>query len=156
MTVSPTSAPAKTRGFAIDSLNHIVLWVSDLERSERFYGDLLGLQVRRKRPGRGVFYTCGTNDHDIAIFQADPDAPKHGDRHVGLYHFALKLNSFEELKAAYKLLKAEHSIAGVTHHGDTKSVYVKDPDGMEIELFVEVAEDTEGSEEKVRADLEAE
>ena len=154
MTASP--APTKASGFAIDSLNHVVLWVSDLERSERFYGELLGLQVRRKRPGRGVFYTCGTNDHDIAIFQADPESPKHGDRHVGLYHFALKLNSFDELKAAYKLLVAEGAVAGVTHHGDTKSVYVKDPDGMEIELFVEVPEDSEGSEEKVRAELEAE
>lgn len=155
MTATPAST--KARGFTIDSLNHVVLWVSDLDRSEHFYGDLLGLQVRRKRPGRGIFYTCGANDHDLAIFQADPDAPKHGDRHIGLYHFALRLNSFEELKAAYKHLKAGNAnIAGVTHHGDTKSVYVKDPDGIEIELFCDAPEDPNGSEEKVRAELEAE
>ena len=66
-----------TRGFTIDSLNHVVLRVSDLDRSEAFYRDVLGLQVRRKRPGRMVFFTCGVNDHDIAIMALGPTRHTH-------------------------------------------------------------------------------
>jgi catechol-2,3-dioxygenase len=144
-----------TRGFTIDSLNHLVLRVSDLERSEAFYRDVLGLQVRRKRPGR-IFFTCGTNDHDVAIFSLGPDAPPAEENRVGLYHFALRLGSIDELKAAYRHMKASNAnIAGVTHHGDTKSIYVKDPDGLEIEVFCEVEHDPNGTEAQVRAELES-
>ena len=146
---------AATRSFTIDSLNHIVLWVSDLERSERFYRDVLGLQVRRKSE-RGVFFTCGTNDHDVAIFAAGADAAPAEERRVGLYHFALRLGSLEELKAAYRHLKAsDANIAGFAHHGDTKSIYVKDPDGLEIEIFCECEDEPGGNEAKLRAGLGA-
>ena len=147
---------AATRAFAIDSLNHVVLRVRDLDRSEAFYRDVLGLQVRRRRPGRMIFFTCGTNDHDVAILNVGPDAPPAEEHRAGLYHFALRLRSFEELKAAYRHLKAsDANIVGVTHHGDTKSVYVKDPDGLEIELFCDVEHDPNGTEAQVRAELEA-
>ena len=58
---------APTRSFVIESLNHLVVRVRDVERSEAFYRDILGLKVRRRRPGR-VFLTCGENDHDLGIF----------------------------------------------------------------------------------------
>jgi catechol-2,3-dioxygenase len=95
-----------TRPFAIDSLNHVVLRVRDLERSKAFYRDALGLQVRRERAGRMVFFTCGVNDHDVAIMSLGPDAPPAEDTRAGLYHFALRLPSFEQLRAAYHHLKA--------------------------------------------------
>lgn len=152
-----TATPTKARGFTIDSLNHVVLRVRDLDRSEAFYRDVLGLQIRRRRPGRMIFFTCGANDHDVAIMNIGPDAPPAEEHRAGLYHFALRLNSFEELKAAYKHLQANDAhIVGVTHHGDTKSIYLKDPDGLEIELFCEVEQDPNGSEATVRAELEAE
>jgi catechol-2,3-dioxygenase len=142
-----------TRGFKIDSLNHIVLWVSDLKASKRFYHEILGLGIRRESK-RGIFFHCGENDHDVAIFQADQDAPKHGDRHIGLYHFALRLADVDELRAAYQHMKGmQANIAGFTHHGDTKSIYVKDPDGMEIEVFCQVEHDPNGTEAQVRAEL---
>ena len=148
-----TAAP--TRTFTIDSLNHVVLWVSDLERSARFYGDVLGLQVRRKSE-RGVFFTCGTNDHDVAIFAAGPDARPPAERGVGLYHFALRLGSLDELKAAYRHFKAsDANIAGFAHHGDTKSIYVKDPDGLEIEVFCDAEPDPNASEANLKAELGA-
>ena len=63
---------------------------------------------------------------------------------------------FEQLKAAYHHLEAnDANIVGVTHHGHTKSVYVKDPDGLEIELFCDVEHDPNGTEAQVRAELEA-
>src|SRR6476660_3435789 len=76
-----------TRGFTIDSLNHVVLRVRDLGRSEAFYRDVLGLQIRRQVPGRMTFFTCGVNDHDLAVMQLGPDAPPAEENRVGLYHY---------------------------------------------------------------------
>ena len=119
MTTTPT------RAFTIESLNHLVLRVRDVERSERFYGDVLGLQVRRRRPGR-AFFTCGQNDHDVAIFQVGPDAPLPEENRVGLYHFALRLEGVDELRAAYRHFKVNNvNIVGITRHSDTKSIWIR-------------------------------
>jgi catechol-2,3-dioxygenase len=149
------SAPA--RSFVIESLNHLVVRVRDVERSEAFYRDILGLKVRRRRPGR-VFLTCGQNDHDLGIFALGADAPPPEEGRVGLYHFALRLEGgIEELRAAYRHFRANNvNIVGITHHSDTKSIYLKDPDGIEIEVFCDTEPDPNGTEASLRAELEAE
>ncbi len=144
----------ETRAFAIQSLGHVVLRVRDLERSEPFYRDVLGLQVRDRQPGRAIFFTCGQQHHDLAIFQIGPDAPGPDDHRVGMYHVALKLPNFAQLKAAYQHARASGAhIAGMNHHGNSKSVYLKDPDGLEIEIYCD-AED-QGTEETLRRELES-
>jgi catechol-2,3-dioxygenase len=148
-------AATETRNFTIQSLGHVVLRVRDLERSEPFYRDVLGLQVRQRSPGRAVFFTCGVQHHDLAIFQLGPDAPLPEEHRVGMYHVALKLADFDQLKAAYQHCKASGAnIVGMNHHGGSKSLYVKDPDGLEIELYCEV-EGENGTEETLRPELEA-
>jgi catechol 2,3-dioxygenase len=150
-------ATAPARSFAIDSLNHVVLRVRDIERSESFYRDVLGLEVRRRRAGHSVFFTCGRNDHDVAIFSVGREAPAAEDNRAGLYHFALRLEGgIEALRAAYRHFRAnEVDIVGITHHGDTKSIYLKDPDGIEIEIYCDTEPDPNGTEASVRAELEA-
>ena len=87
-------AATQPRTFAIQSLGHVVLRVRNLERSEPFYRDVLGLQVAQRVPGRAVFFTCGQQHHDLAIFAVGDDAPPPEDRRVGMYHVALKLADF--------------------------------------------------------------
>jgi catechol-2,3-dioxygenase len=147
---------APTRSFTIQSLDHVVLRVRDVEHSEAFYRDILGLQVRRKRAGRMVFFTCGVRDHDLAILAVGADAPLPEERRVGLYHFALRVESFDGLRAAYRHFRANDvNIVGITHHGDTKSIYLKDPDSIEIEVFCDAEYDPNGTEASVPAELEA-
>jgi len=147
-------AATETRAFTIERLGHVVVRVRDVERSAPFYRDVLGLQVRRHVPGRAMFFTCGEQDHDLAIFQLGDDAPGPEDQRVGMYHVALRLPSFDQLKAAYKHAKASGAnIVGMNHHGHSKSVYLKDPDGLEFELYCET--DEEGTEETLRRDLGA-
>jgi catechol 2,3-dioxygenase len=151
----PTTETAPSRAFAIEGLGHVVLRVRSIERSEPFYRDVLGLQVRSKTLGRAVFFTCGQQHHDLAIFETGEDAPLPEDHRVGMYHVALRLPDFAQLKAAYRHAKRSGAnIVGMNHHGGAKSVYVKDPDGLEIELYCEVAGE-EGTEETLRRDLEA-
>ena len=144
----------ETRTFAIQSLGHVVLRVRDIERSAPFYRDVLGLQVREHHPGRAIFFTCGQQHHDLAIFQIGADAPGPEDRRVGMYHVALKLPDFAQLKAAYQHAKASGAtIAGMNHHGGSKSVYLKDPDGLEIEIYCDTT--NKGTEETLRHELES-
>lgn len=148
-------AATETRPFTIESLGHVVLRVRNLERSEPFYRDVLGLQVRERVPGRAIFFTCGQQHHDLAIFQIGDDAPPPEDHRVGMYHVAFKLPSFAHLKAAYQHAKASGAnIVGMNFHQGSKSVYIKDPDGLEIEIYCEVHGER-GTEETLRAELEA-
>jgi len=123
----------------IQGVGHVVLKVRDLERSVRFYRDILGLREVACFPGRMVFFSAGQNHHDLAIMKVGPNAPAPPPEAVGLYHVALKIgNSLEELRAAKAHLEA-HGVAiqAVTDHQVSQSLYCQDPDGNGVELFVD-------------------
>ena len=118
-------------------LGHLVIRVRDLERSEEFYTQVLGLEVKGRGGDRMVFFRSNPDvDHDLAIMQISADAAPPDPDRVGLYHFAYELGSIEELKEAYQVVqeKGVH-VAGFGDHGDTKGLYILDPDGIEIELY---------------------
>ena len=71
-----------------------------------------------------------------------------------MYHVALKLPDFAQLKAAYRhAVTSGANIAGMNHHGNSKSVYLKDPDGIEIEIYCDATD--KGTEATLRSELEA-
>ena len=125
-------------------LGHIVLRVRDLERSERFYVDVLGLRKNGEIPGLMAFFTTQENSdsHDLALMQLGHDAPDANPGAVGLYHFAYQVPSEEALAEAYRTLKAAGvAIGGTGDHGVSKGIYILDPDGIEIEITYEVPRD---------------
>jgi catechol 2,3-dioxygenase len=122
---------------------HVVLNGQDLEKMERFYTEVLGFEVvaRTKRP-RGVFFSLGTQHHDLAVIQSSAETPVQRPVLTGLHHVALQLGSQEELKASYQELKTRGvPIAGTVNHGITHSVYFFDPEGNMVELFCDIGED---------------
>jgi catechol 2,3-dioxygenase len=126
----------------VRGIGHVVLKVRDLERSARFYRDVLGLkEVARGTFGRPMvfFSATGANHHDIALFDAGPEAPLPDDRGVGLAHVALKIgDSLDELRAARAHLERS-GIADVRlrDHRVSQSIYLSDPDGHGLELYVD-------------------
>ena len=118
-------------------LGHLVLRVRNLQRSEDFYSRVLGLEVKGRAGDSMVFFRSHEDvDHDLAIAKIADDAPSPEANRVGLYHFAYELGSFDELREAYRTLNEEGiKIAGFGDHGDTKGLYLLDPDGIEIELY---------------------
>ena len=129
----------------VKELGHLVLYVRDLEHSRRFYGDLLGwrevARLKSERSDRGILFSSGRTHHELLLVEAGQDAVSiPAGKRVGLQHFGLKIGeSDDELREALKQLEAAGVAAGgFTDHGVSHSAYVKDPDGNEIELYIDV------------------
>ncbi len=124
---------------AISRLNHAVLYVRDAETTAAFYTDLLGFEVAHRFPG-GVFLRVAPgspNDHDIAFFSVGADAGPNaaGRSTVGLYHLAWEVPTLRELLQLRTRLLEAGALSGESDHGVSKSLYCKDPDGIEFELL---------------------
>lgn len=124
----------------IQELGHVVLFVRDLEASARFYRDILGLrETGRGKGGRIAFFSAGRHHHDLACQLVGPDAPEPARGAPGLYHIAFKVgSSLEELVAARAWLERHGlPVFGEWAGGTSRSISTRDPDGHEIELYVE-------------------
>jgi len=123
----------------IQTVGHVVLKVRDLERSLRFYRDVLGLREVGRFADRMVFFSAGENHHDLAILTVGEGAPSPARDAVGLYHVALKIGDrIEDLRAAKAHLEA-HGVGPLhlSNHRVSQSIYLNDPDGNGLELFVD-------------------
>ena len=118
-----------------------MLKVRDLERSVRFYRDVLGPADGAGTFGRPMVFFSATreNHHDLALFEVGPDAAPSEKNQVGLYHVALRIgHSLEELRAAKAHLEA-HGVQELRlrDHAVSQSIYLNDPDGNGLELYVD-------------------
>ncbi len=121
-------------------LGHVVFYVKELERSLRFYRDIVGFkEVGIALGGRAVALTSGRTHHEILLIEVgEAPAPPSGMRR-GFYHIGIKVgDSLEELRTAKKEL-AENgiTISGMSDHTVSQSLYLHDPDGNEVELYVD-------------------
>jgi catechol-2,3-dioxygenase len=125
----------------IKELGHVVLYVRNLERSRHFYRDVLGWKQIADMGGMAAMFSSGRTHHELLLIEVgEAAAPVPPGRRVGLYHFGLKVGeSDDELREALDTLKREDvPIMGMTDHGVTHSLYIADPDGNEIELYIDV------------------
>jgi catechol-2,3-dioxygenase len=125
----------------IKELGHVVLYVRDLERSRAFYRDVLGFREVCAVPPAAAVYSSGRTHHELLLIGVGDDAqPIPQGRRVGMYHFGLKVgDSDDELRAARDAVVAAGArIVGSSDHVVTHSLYLLDPDGNEVELYVDV------------------
>ena len=125
----------------VKELGHIVLYVGDLERSRHFYRDVLGWNEVATFGGMGAMFSSGRTHHELLLLEVGPNAaPIPAGRRVGMYHFGLKVgDTDDELRATLaRLQEAGVPLMGTADHGMTHSLYLADPDGNEIELYIDV------------------
>ncbi|MEX2430374.1 MAG: VOC family protein [Dehalococcoidia bacterium] len=125
----------------IKELGHIVLYVRDLERSRHFYGNVLGWnEISRLGQGAAMF-SSGRSHHELLLIEVGAQAqPIPEGRRVGMYHFGLKVGETDdELREALaELQQANVTVVGAADHTVTHSLYIQDPDGNEVELYIDV------------------
>lgn len=123
---------------AVHRLNHVVLFVRDVEVSATFYAEVLGFTQLFSMPGRAVFMRApgSTNDHDLGLFAVGEDAAASpaGRGAVGMYHVAWEVTTLSDLVGIRDELSRRGHLVGMTDHGTTKALYGVDPDGLEFEV----------------------
>jgi len=130
----------------VKELGHLVLYVRDLARSAAFYRDVLGWrQILPEVPGMpATAFSSGRTHHELLLIEVGEDAtPIPAGRRVGLYHFGLKVgDTDDELREALRRVQeAGVTVVGASDHTVTHSLYILDPDGNEIELYVDTGVD---------------
>ena len=125
----------------ITRLNHAVLFVRDIKRSVTFYSEVLAFRRIDMTPegfaGAAFLQAPGsTNDHDLGLFEIGANAGPSGAGRttVGLYHLAWEIDTLAEMKQLATSLADNGALVGSSDHGTTKSLYGKDPDGLEFEV----------------------
>jgi len=121
---------------AVRRLNHAVLYVNGVDRTVDFYSKTLGFEVRLEIPGRAAFLRApgSANDHDLGLFDIGAGrAPQ--DPRVGLYHLAWEVGTLGELAEARQKLLEAGALVGESDHRVSKSLYAKDPNGIEFEVM---------------------
>ena len=118
-------------------IGHVHLKVTDLERAERFYRDVLGFTTMARYGSEAVFMSAGGYHHHIGLntwhSKGTRPAPLEA---AGLYHFAILYPSRRELAVAVKrVLDSGWGLDGAADHGVSEAIYLHDPDRNGIELY---------------------
>lgn len=125
-------------------VGHIHLTVADLDRALTFYRDLLGFEISARYGDSAVFLSAGGYHHHIGLNTwAGKDATPAQEGHTGMYHVAFLYPSRKTLaEVLRRLIDAQYPFEGSADHGVSEALYLKDPDGNGVELYVDRPKDT--------------
>jgi catechol 2,3-dioxygenase-like lactoylglutathione lyase family enzyme len=155
VTEAPAAAAAQRPSpVRIRKLGHIVLQVRNLERSIKFYTEVLNFHVSDNATAGGVFLNAVGDHHTIGLFPSDgEDAPVPPKGAVRLHHFAFQVDSIDDLFAVRSYLR-ERGIPivweGRRAMGGHTSVEFLDPDGYHVELYCDMDQFPPGARSRPR------
>src|SRR5947208_7779853 len=128
----------------VKELGHVVLYVRDIERSRRFYGDVLGWHEVTEAASVGfpaAAFSSGRTHHELLLIEVGPNAaPIPAGRRVGMYHFGLKVGETDDelREARQRLAEAGVRVVGASDHTVTHSLFFEHKTAYEIELYIDV------------------
>ena len=122
-------------------LGHVVFYVEDMNKSLEFYNQLIGFKIvgSFEKPFKATALSSGRTHHELLLIEVG-QAPKPPKGHrLGFYDIGIKIgDSLDELSLVRKeLISAGIEIIGMSDHTVSQSIYVSDPDGNEVELYVD-------------------
>src|ERR671927_802951 len=118
-------------------IGHVHLKVADLERSVRFYHDLLGFDIVSRLGDQVAFLSAGGYHHHLGLntWESKGGSPPPPGT-TGLFHVAIRYPDRRSLgDALRRLAEARWPIDGATDHGVSEALYLRDPDGNGVELY---------------------
>jgi catechol 2,3-dioxygenase len=127
--------------FKIKRVGHLVLKVKDLERSRKFFTEVLNFPQVGENDRGMLFFSTDVNDnhHMLALREAKPGTPMPDAEQIGMEHVSFEVATFAELQEVYRKFK-EHDVRfhQTIFHGVAKSIYFYDPDGNLLEVYCNV------------------
>ena len=141
---SQRAAVDKTpKGILPLKLGHLALKTTDIEKSYRFYQDILGFKVSDWREDFFVWMRCGREHHTANFVRGD---------NIKMHHFAFELKDVSEIMRTCDFLASNNYkiIYGPGRHviGDNVFIYHRNPDGQIVEFYAELAQiDSDGLDE---------
>lgn len=120
-------------------IGHVHLTIANLERSLVFYRDLLGFEVISQYGDSAIFLSAGGYHHHIGLntWSGENIAPATNTQ-AGLYHFAILFpNRLELARIVKNLQDNNYPLEGASDHGVSEAVYLRDPDNIGVELYVD-------------------
>ncbi len=127
-------------GYTPKYLGHVNIYVRNVEHSQQWYADVLGLHTYDFIPGRAAFMAADLEQsHEVALMQVGDDAPGPQKGQVGLNHMAWMMHSLDDLKELYQRMQEKQvQIDHVSDHGISIGIYLRDPDGNGVEVSYEL------------------
>lgn len=124
----------------IKELGHVVLYVTNVERSAAFYREVLGFREIHRDGGAAAF-SSGRTHHELLLIGIGGQPRKKTKMEPGLYHVGLKIGDAPQdvVNAYHELQRKGIPIIGTADHTVTHSIYIEDPDGNELELYADVS-----------------
>ena len=121
------------------SIGHVHLKVADLERALKFYCGVLGFELQQRFGSQAAFISAGGYHHHIGLntWESAGGSPP-PPRCTGLYHLAVLYPTRATLADALRrLVKAGVELDGAADHGVSEALYLRDPDGNGVELYLD-------------------
>ncbi len=119
-------------------IGHVHLNVRNLEKAESFYADVFGFRVTERVRDTFVFLSLSDQHHDLALRNVGENAPIPPELSVGMYHFAIEVENHKSLAEVCKKLQEMGISIGSSDHGISHALYFCDPEGNEVEAYVDM------------------
>jgi catechol 2,3-dioxygenase len=120
-------------------IGHVHLKVADIERALGFYCGVLGFELQQRFGTQAAFISAGGYHHHIGLNTWESrGGPRPAAGTTGLYHTAILYPTRADLADALRrLMAAGIALTGASDHGVSEALYLDDPDGNGVELYVD-------------------